>query len=557
MKKRLAVFLLVAVMALVLSGCYCTLEMMSISTGTTTVKGREFRTTTEELNLSGNDLKNPDIKPLKQMALLTRLDLQNNQISNISALKNLKNLTCLDLSGNQISDISALKSLKRLTVLNLGGNPISDLSALKNLKKLTELTLNIDQVSEKQINELKAALPNCQISTTITIKDREFSTDLTSLSLSGQSLTDSDIKSLKYMTNLTYLDLSGNPISDLSALKNLKKLSKLTLSIDQISGEQINEFKAALPNCQISTMLGGGNSDPWGAHFRRTLTAFNENFIYMTTANWYEPNYNDNSVYVIDTISMKETKLEFPHTPTSLFCHENELLIGFGNEGLVLILDAQTMQEKQRFYTGNSFYYAAIGKDGFVYTVDYYHMRGFSRVTERETSISFTYAFDALPVPHPVFNRFYCATEFQSPQDIKTVHYNNGIIESTYDSPYHGHYPDGSWVMIGAKIRISPDGANIFASAGDVFLSDSSRDKDMLFKDRFTPFVDLVFDLPNNRMIASKETSGLYIYDYKTYEQIGQIETAFPVIAMSLSGNKIIAVSQNGASYYLEIFDLN
>ena len=65
---------------------------------------------------------------------------------------------------------------------------------------------------------------------TIEIKGIEYSTDLTELDLEFMELTDLDIEPLKYMTNLTDLSL-GHYLS--------------------YTEEQIAEWQAALPNCEI------------------------------------------------------------------------------------------------------------------------------------------------------------------------------------------------------------------------------------------------------------------------------------------------------------------
>jgi hypothetical protein len=114
------------------------------------------------LNLWNNKIS--DISVLKGLTNLTYLSLWDNQISDISPLKSLTNLTYLDLSFNQIRDVSALKELKNLDYLGLWDNQISDINALKSLTKLTFLDLDDNPLTETQIDELQAALPDCYIS---------------------------------------------------------------------------------------------------------------------------------------------------------------------------------------------------------------------------------------------------------------------------------------------------------------------------------------------------------------------------------------------------------
>jgi len=76
-------------------------------------------------------------------------------------------LTKLDLESNQISDVTSLvqslKDLTQLTSLHLGHNQISDVTPLKELTQLTNLYLEYNQISEPDIKHLQEALPDCEI----------------------------------------------------------------------------------------------------------------------------------------------------------------------------------------------------------------------------------------------------------------------------------------------------------------------------------------------------------------------------------------------------------
>ena len=73
---------------------------------------------------------------------MTRLNLNESQIGDISVLAGLTNLTYLYLGGNHIGDISALAGLTKLTYLDLGVNHIGDISVLASLPNLTCLYLS-------------------------------------------------------------------------------------------------------------------------------------------------------------------------------------------------------------------------------------------------------------------------------------------------------------------------------------------------------------------------------------------------------------------------------
>ena len=147
------------------------------------------------------------------MTKLTFLDLDDDQISDVSPLKDMTNLEWLDLDDNQILDLSPLKDMTKLTYLDLNGNQISDVSALTNMIDLTELDLDDNQISD--ISPLKDM------------------TELTLLDLHGNEIV--DISPLKTLTKLIELDLDGNQISDISPLAALTSLMVLDLDENQIS----------------------------------------------------------------------------------------------------------------------------------------------------------------------------------------------------------------------------------------------------------------------------------------------------------------------------------
>ncbi|MBN2824982.1 MAG: leucine-rich repeat domain-containing protein, partial [Campylobacterales bacterium] len=96
------------------------------------------------MNLNSNQIT--DITPLKDLKNLTALNLESNKIADITPLKDLKKLTELYLSDNPITDITPLKDLKNLTTLYLNDNKITDITPLKDLKNLTKLVLSDNQI---------------------------------------------------------------------------------------------------------------------------------------------------------------------------------------------------------------------------------------------------------------------------------------------------------------------------------------------------------------------------------------------------------------------------
>ncbi|MCL2425984.1 MAG: leucine-rich repeat domain-containing protein [Oscillospiraceae bacterium] len=116
-----------------------------------------------------------DFSPISNLTNLTRLDLQQNRINDISQINfgRLTNLTDLFLWSNQITDITPLSELTNLTFLALNDNQISDVSPLKGLTGLRSLQLDDNRLSSEQIDELRIALPNCDMGTTTFLIDAD------------------------------------------------------------------------------------------------------------------------------------------------------------------------------------------------------------------------------------------------------------------------------------------------------------------------------------------------------------------------------------------------
>ena len=145
----------------VLSGL-TNLEYLNLDTNyITSISALSGMVNLKELWLGHNNIS--DISAVSYLTELEILDLQENRISEINALSALNKLERLELYGNEISDISALSALAGLEYLGLGNNRISDISPLTNLANLKTLVLSGNPVSESQVEELKKALPNCDI----------------------------------------------------------------------------------------------------------------------------------------------------------------------------------------------------------------------------------------------------------------------------------------------------------------------------------------------------------------------------------------------------------
>ena len=101
----------------------------------------------ENLSLSNNQIE--DISVLGNLTKLNFLDLNKNQISNISLnFKKIKSLTTLKISDNGIEDISFIKDLTSIQFLDISNNQIKNISYLKNLSNLTCLICKNNKIED-------------------------------------------------------------------------------------------------------------------------------------------------------------------------------------------------------------------------------------------------------------------------------------------------------------------------------------------------------------------------------------------------------------------------
>ena len=110
-----------------------------------------------------------DMKHLRGLPLLGRLDLSGTQVSNAGLihLKEVAGLWYLNLSGTQVTDAGLihLKEVAGLFDLNLSGTQVTD-AGLIHLKELTELQvldLSNTKVTDAGVKKLQKAFPGCSI----------------------------------------------------------------------------------------------------------------------------------------------------------------------------------------------------------------------------------------------------------------------------------------------------------------------------------------------------------------------------------------------------------
>ena len=185
----------------------------------------------ERLEIQGNQIS--DLSPINGLTKLQHLDISGNEISDLSPLAGLKNLEHVKVSHNNISDLSPLARLSNLYSFGSWGNPLSDLSSLVGLEVIDICGGEPDISTLEGAKNLKELyLLGGGISDVSPVVKL---TELTRLRVAGNPL--SDISPLAELTGLKWLELSENKISDISPLTKLKNLTWL-----HVGGNMISDF---------------------------------------------------------------------------------------------------------------------------------------------------------------------------------------------------------------------------------------------------------------------------------------------------------------------------
>jgi hypothetical protein len=130
--------------------------------GLTGVKGLEKLNKLTSLDLDDNKLT--EVKGLEKLTQLTYLHLVSNKLTGVRGLENLTKLEVLYLSNNKLTEVKGLEKLTRLKELWLVNNQLTNVNGLENLTQLESLfLLNNPALTKAQIDELKKALPKCDI----------------------------------------------------------------------------------------------------------------------------------------------------------------------------------------------------------------------------------------------------------------------------------------------------------------------------------------------------------------------------------------------------------
>lgn len=187
----------------------------------------------EKLNLANNQLT--DVSSLAGLTNLVQLNLANNQLANISSLVRLTNLVQLHLEKNELIDINPLMKLVKLSQLDLDRNRLTDVSPLVELINLQSLNLRNNQLSDisplaRLVNLQSLNLGNNQL---YDVSPLAKLVNLKSLNLWDNQL--SDVSPLSELVDLISLNIGGNKLCDVGQLSGLIKLRSLIIGDNKLN----------------------------------------------------------------------------------------------------------------------------------------------------------------------------------------------------------------------------------------------------------------------------------------------------------------------------------
>ena len=193
--------------------------------------GLETAKNLEQLQLNFNQVS--DLTPLAKLAKLRWLDLSGNQVSDLTPLAKLAELEQLQLNFNQVSDLTPLAKLAKLRVLDLASNQVSDLTPLAKLAELQVLDLSGNQVSD--------LIPLAKLA------------ELRVLDLASNQV--SDLIPLAKLAELRWLFFSSNQVSNLAPLRGLSNLEFLKASDNPLSKGSIKGIIPLLQNRNVVVLF--------------------------------------------------------------------------------------------------------------------------------------------------------------------------------------------------------------------------------------------------------------------------------------------------------------
>ena len=209
-------------------------EIVAFLKGIQSLKGVEYFTALESLNVRDNQLTSLDVS---KNTALESLNVRNNQLTSLDVSKNTA-LTELYVGGNQLTSLDVSKNTA-LTDLHVADNQLTSLDVSKNTA-LTSLKVHINQLTSLDVSKNTAL-------TDLTVTDNQLSkldvsknTALEVLYADSSQLAELDVSK---NTALTDLHVADNQLTSLDVSKNTA-LTSLKVHINQLTSLDVSKNTA-------------------------------------------------------------------------------------------------------------------------------------------------------------------------------------------------------------------------------------------------------------------------------------------------------------------------
>ena len=213
-----------------------------------TIGGTTYSTDLKSLDLSDQRLYNDDIEDLKYFTELEWLELNENNITDLSVLRDLKKLKHLYFYNNNVASLDFASGMKDLEEINFFANKVSDLSPLAHLTKLIEVWAGNNPISSIE------PLRNLINMESLSLKNTIFGGDISPLSgmkflveidLYGCDVT--RVSELSGCKDLRYIDISYNYVYDIKAFEDCREIKEFICEGNYIeTSEQLDIFDTSL-----------------------------------------------------------------------------------------------------------------------------------------------------------------------------------------------------------------------------------------------------------------------------------------------------------------------
>ncbi|NVJ86788.1 MAG: leucine-rich repeat domain-containing protein [Algoriphagus sp.] len=208
----------------------------------------------EKLDLS--DMNIQTLKPVTRFVKLHEIDFSDNPLSDLLPLSEVKTLVKIQATNTQVRDLNPLSDQESLEVLNFSGSPIESILPAVGLSSLSYLNVDGGDFLKEEVPEFLLKKPDITLIYRINELDqwwgglsqswkellrRQYSLpenpsteqlhNLTGLAaLNFERVSIQDLVPLKAFVNLRKLAVFDSPLTDISAIADMKLLEDLRLS---------------------------------------------------------------------------------------------------------------------------------------------------------------------------------------------------------------------------------------------------------------------------------------------------------------------------------------